>query len=136
MENSLSNEIRALQIYCNAIWTHNAPATFQALINITFCKYLDIFVTVYLDDILIYTKSTLKEHIQAVKKVFKALQEANIRLRPDKCKIHMKTVKFLGSIIMIDRIQMDEEKVKAIKELPEPKNLKEVQAFLGFANFY
>ena len=58
----------------------NAPATFQALINTTLCKYLDIFVTAYLDDILIYTKSTLKEHIQAVKKVLKALQEADIRL--------------------------------------------------------
>ena len=58
----------------------NAPATFQALINTTLCKYLDVFITVYLDDILIYTKSNLKEHIQEVKKVFKALQEADIRL--------------------------------------------------------
>ena len=58
----------------------NVPATFQALINITLCEYLNIFVTAYLDDILIYTKSTLEEHIQKVKKVFKALQEADIRL--------------------------------------------------------
>ena len=114
----------------------NAPATFQALINITLCKYLDIFVTAYLDDILIYTKGTLKEHIQAVKKVFKALQKADIRLRPDKCKFHVKTVKFLGSIIITDRIQMDKKKVKAIRKWPEPRNLMEVQAFLGFANFY
>ena len=114
----------------------NAPATFQALINTTLCKYLDIFVTAYLDDILIYTKGTLKKNIQEVKKVFKALQEADIRLQPDKCKFHVKIVKFLGSIITTDGIQMDNEKVKAIREWPEPKNLKEVQAFLGFANFY
>ena len=114
----------------------NAPTTFQALINTTLCEYLDIFVTAYLDDILIYTKSTLKEHIQAVKKVFKALQEADIRLQLDKCKFHVKTVKFLESIITTNGIQMDKEKVKAIREWPEPKNLKEVQAFLGFANFY
>ena len=114
----------------------NAPATFQALINTTLCEYLDIFVTAHLDNILIYTKGTLKEHIQEVKKVFKALQEADIRLRPDKCKFHVKTVKFLGSIITTDGIQMDDEKVKAIREWPEPRNLKEVQAFLGFANFY
>ena len=114
----------------------NAPATFQALINTTLCKYLDIFVTAYLNDILIYTKNTFKEHIQAVKKVLKALQEADIRLRPDKCKFHVKTVKFLGSIITTDGIQMDDDKVKAIREWPEPKNLKEVQAFLRFANFY
>ena len=73
----------------------NAPATFQALINTTLCKYLDIFVTAYLDDILIYTKSTSKEHIQEIKKVFKVLQEANIRLRPDKCKFHVKTVRLM-----------------------------------------
>ena len=83
----------------------NAPATFQAFINTTLSKYLDIFVTAYLDDILIYTKSTLKEHIQEVKKVFKALQEADIRLQPDKCKFHVKTVKFLGSITTTDGIQ-------------------------------
>ena len=114
----------------------NALATFQALINTTLCEYLDIFVIAYLDDLLIYTKSTLKEHIQAVKKVFKALQEADIKLQPDKCKLHVKTVKFLGSIITTDGIQMDKKKVKAIKKWPEPRNLKEVQAFLGFANFY
>ena len=114
----------------------NAPATFQALINITICEYLDKFVTAYLHDILIYTKGTLKKHIQEVKKVFKALQEADIRLRPDKCKFHVKTVKFLGSIITTDGIQMDNKKVKAIREWPEPRNLKEVQVFLGFANFY
>ena len=94
----------------------NAPATFQALINTTLCKYLDIFVIAYLDNILIYIKDTLKEHIQEVKKVFKALQEADIRLRPDKCKFHVKTIKFLGSIITTNGIQMDNEKVKAIRE--------------------
>ena len=114
----------------------NAPATFQALINTTLCKYLDIFVTAYLDNILIYTKSTLKKHIQEVKKVSKALQETDIRLQPDKCKFHVKTVNFLGSIITTDGIEMDNEKVKVIREWPEPRNLKEVQAFLGFANFY
>ena len=102
----------------------NALATFQALINTTLCKYLDIFVTAYLDDILIYTKGILKEHIQEVKKVFKALQEADIRLRPDKCKFHVKTIKFLGSIITTDGIQMDNKKVKAIREWPEPKKSK------------
>ena len=99
----------------------NAPATFQALINTTICEYLDIFVTAYLDNILIYTKGTLKEHIQEVKKVFKALQKADIGLQPDKCKFHVKTVKFLESIITTDGIQMDKKKVKAIREWPEPK---------------
>ena len=102
----------------------NAPATFQALINTTLCEYLDIFVTAYLDNILIYTKGTLKELIQEVKKVFKALQEADKRLRPDKCKFYVKTVKFLESIITTNKIQMNDEKVKAIRKWPEPKKPK------------
>ena len=114
----------------------NAPATFQSLINTTLQEYLDIFVIAYLDNILIYTKGILKEHVEAVKKVFKALQQADMRLRPNKCEFHKKEVKFLGSIITTKGIRMDQEKVKAITKWPEPKNLKEVQAFLGFANFY
>ena len=52
----------------------NAPATFQSLINTIFQEYLDIFVTAYLDNILVYTKSTLKEQAEVVKKILKALQ--------------------------------------------------------------
>ena len=59
-----------------------------------------------------------------------------MRLRPDKCEFHMKEVKILGSIITTEGIRMDQEKVKVVTEWPEPKNLKKVQAFLGFANFY
>ena len=114
----------------------NAPATFQSLINTIFQEYLNIFVIAYLDNILVYTKSTLKKHAKAVKKVLKALQQADMRLRPNKCEFHKKEVKFLESIITIEGIKMDQEKVKAVTEWPELKNLKEVQAFLGFANFY
>ena len=114
----------------------NALATFQFLTNTTFRKYLDIFVTTYLDNILVYTKGTLKKHAEAVKKVLKVLQQADIRLRPDKCEFHKKEVKFFGSIIITEGIRMDQEKVKTITKWPEPKNLKKVQAFLGFANFY
>ena len=83
-----------------------------------------------------YTKDTLKDHAEAVKKVLKTLQQADIRLRPDKCEFHKKEVKFLGSIITTEGIRMDQKKAKAVKKWPEPKNLKEVQAFPGFANFY
>ena len=58
----------------------NTPATFQALINTTLCEYLNIFATTYLDNILIYTKKSLGEHVQSVKKIFKALKGADISL--------------------------------------------------------
>ena len=92
----------------------NAPATFQSLINTTLQEYMDIFVTIYLDNILVYIKGTLKEHAKAVKKVLKALQQADMRLRPNKCEFHKKEVKFFGSIITIKGIKMDQEKVKAV----------------------
>ena len=60
----------------------NIPATFQSLINTILQEYLNIFVTAYLDNILVYTKSTLKKHAEAVKKVFKALQQGDMRLNP------------------------------------------------------
>ena len=114
----------------------NASATFQTLINITLCKYLNILVTAYFDNILIYTKGTLEEHVKLIKKIFQVLQGADIRLRPAKCEFCVKEIKFLRSVITTNRIRINKEKVKAIKKWPEPKNLKEVQAFLGFANFY
>ena len=85
----------------------NAPATFQSFINTTLREYLNIFVIAYLDNILVYIKVTLKKHTEAVKKVFKALQQADMRLRPNKCEFHKKKVKFLGSIIIIEGIRMD-----------------------------
>ena len=85
----------------------NTPATFQSFINTTLREYLNIFVIAYLDNILVYIKITLKKHAEAVKKVLKALQQADMRLRPNKCEFHKKEVKFLGSIITIEGIRMD-----------------------------
>jgi predicted Zn-ribbon and HTH transcriptional regulator len=64
----------------------NAPATFQAIINAALHKYLDIFVTAYLDNVLVYSSSTLKEHIEQVKKVLQKLKEKKLYLQPSKCK--------------------------------------------------
>ena len=94
----------------------NAPGTFQAFINTTLREHLDIFIIAYLDDILIYTKRTLEDHIQLVNKVLKALQGADIRLRPEKCEFHIKEIKFLESVITTNGIQMDKEKVRAVKK--------------------
>ena len=114
----------------------NDLVTFQALINTTFCEYLNIFVTAYIYNILIYTKETLEKHVQLVKKIFKALQRADIKLWPNKYEFHVKEIKFLGLVITTNGVWINKEKVKAVKEWLEPENLEEVQAFLGFANFY
>ncbi len=114
----------------------NAPATFQALINSTLREYLDIFTTAYIDDILIYTKGSLEEHREHVKKVLEALNAAKMRLRLEKSQFHKQEVEFLGSILTTEGIKMDPTKITAVTDWKTPKNLKEVQAFIGLANFY
>ncbi|MGB2685899.1 MAG: pol polyprotein, partial [Olleya sp.] len=113
----------------------NAPASMQRLMNNTLHEYLDVFVIVYLDDILIYSKSE-QEHVKHVKMVFEKLSQRNLLLKPEKCEFHRKEVEFLGYLVGIDGIRMDEAKVAAVLQWPTPTTVKEVQAFLGFANFY
>jgi hypothetical protein len=113
----------------------NAPATWQQYINHVLHDFLDRFCTAYLDDILIYSDNE-EEHIQHVTQVLAALREANLFLDIKKCEFHVKQVKYLGLVITTEGIKMDEEKVDAIRNWPQPRNLKDVQAFLGFCNFY
>ena len=113
----------------------NAPGTFQTLINKTLQEYLDDFCTTYLNDILVYSNSEA-EHIEHVNKVLLKLKKAGLYLNIDKCEFHVTTIKYLGLIITTEGIQMDPDKIKAILEWEIPKTIKDVQAFLGFANFY
>jgi hypothetical protein len=113
----------------------NAPATFQAYINNVLRKYLDVFVVVYLDDILVYSK-TYEEHVQHVRHVLTALRDADLRIKAEKTEFHKQEVKFLGYIVSREGLKMDSKKIEAITSWPKPTTVKEVQSFLGFANFY
>lgn len=113
----------------------NAPATFQAFINNVLRDYLDDFVVVYLDDILIYSKN-MEQHRQHVHKVLQKLTESDLRTSPDKSYFHKQEVEFLGFILTPNQIKMDPQKIKSITEWPTPKNVKDIQSFLGFGNFY
>ena len=113
----------------------NALATFQAYINNILRKYFDVFVVVYLDDILVYSK-TYEEHIQHVHLILTALRDANLRIKVEKTEFHKKEVKFLGYIVSREGLKMDSKKIEAITSWPKPTTVKEVQSFLGFTNFY
>src|SRR6266566_2610671 len=113
----------------------NAPATFQHFINDTLREFLDVFCTAYLDDILIYS-DTLEEHKVHVRQVLEALQNAGVLLRAEKCEFLTQQTTYIGLIVSPEGISMDPKKTKAVKEWGTPKNVKDVQAFLGFANFY
>jgi len=97
--------------------------------------YLDDFCTAFLDDIFIYS-NTLKEHKEQVYEVLKDLSQAGLYLKPEKCHFHKQEVKYLGFIITTKGIRMDPEKVSCILGWETPKNVRDVQCFLGFANFY
>jgi len=113
----------------------NAPATFQEMINHVLREYIDLFVVVYLDDILIFSK-TLEEHKEHVHKVLRKLQDAKLLVEPEKSEFHKQQVNYLGFVISPNQIEMDDKKIQAVQEWPEPTNVKEVRGFLGFTNFY
>ena len=113
----------------------NAPASFQAFVNDTLREYLDTFLVVYLDDILVFFKSE-EEHTTHVKMVLKKLEQANLSLKLEKCDFDVSSVQFLGFTIGQSTIAMDEDKIAAIREWSAPKNVHDIQVFLGFSNFY
>jgi hypothetical protein len=92
-------------------------------------------VIVYLDDILIYTE-TLEQHRQIVQRVLETLEKHKLFLKPEKCDFEKIKIKCLGVIISHNSMWMDPAKIKGIMEWPVPKNIKQVQVFLGFVNFY
>jgi hypothetical protein len=114
----------------------NAPATFQAVVNEVLNEYLDVFVLVYLDDILVYTNGTKEEHIEHVRKVLKKLQEHKLLLKPEKCEFHVTETDYLGYTISRNGVGMNPAKVQAVLDWPVPTKVKEVQSFLGLANYY
>ena len=113
----------------------NAPGTFQHYINDTFHDFLDEFLVVYLDDLLIYSK-TLKEHKQHVRRVLERLRDAGLYLKPSKCVFHVQEVSFLGFVIGPEGVKMDPEKVEAITSWPAPCSVHDIRVFLGLASFY
>uniref|UniRef100_A0A8K9UZ16 Gypsy retrotransposon integrase-like protein 1 n=1 Tax=Oncorhynchus mykiss TaxID=8022 RepID=A0A8K9UZ16_ONCMY len=113
----------------------NAPAVFQALVNDVLRDMLNIFVFVYLDDILIFSPS-LQIHVQHVRRVLQRLLENCLFVKAEKCTFHASSVTFLGSVISAEGIKMDPAKVQAVIDWPAPKSRIELQRFLGFANFY
>ncbi len=109
---------------------------FQGYINKILAEKLNVFVIVYLDDILIYTKNKGKKHIEAVWWMLEQLQKHLLYANLKKCQFHQEEVRFLGSIITYQSIQKEEKQIKAINDWLNPQSVRDIQVFLGFANFY
>ncbi|KAI5328758.1 hypothetical protein L3X38_028155 [Prunus dulcis] len=113
----------------------NAPATFCTLMNKVFHPFLDKFVVVYIDDIVVYSNS-LEEHLEHLQKVFQVLRENQLYVKKEKCSFVQEEVEFLGHKIRGGQLLMEEGKVRAIQEWEPPIKVPELRSFLGLVNYY
>ena len=113
----------------------NAPSVFKAFVNEVLREFLNKFVIVYIDDILIYSPS-LQEHVSQVLTVLSQLLWHNLFVKAEKSEFHQTQIAFLGYVINENGIAMDQTKVTAVRDWSPPDNVKALQRFLGFANFY
>ncbi|EOY20476.1 Uncharacterized protein TCM_046344 [Theobroma cacao] len=113
----------------------NAPAAFMDLMNRVFKPYLDKFVVVFINDILIYSKSR-EEHEQHLKIVLQTLREYRLYAKFSKCEFWLESVAFLGHVVSKDGVQVDPKKVEAVEKWPRPTLFTEIRSFLGLAGYY
>ena len=113
----------------------NTPATFQRIMNHLLWDSLDEFVLVFLDDILIYSR-TKEEHLQHIRTVLKKLQDEKFYGRLKKCDFFKKEVEYLGFDVGEYGLKPSLSKIKVILEWPTPQSITDVRSFLGLANFY
>ncbi|KAF8670350.1 hypothetical protein RHS04_08628 [Rhizoctonia solani] len=112
----------------------NAPAAFQHFMNNLFKDLLDVCIIIYLNDILIYSQNNV-DHTKHVHEVLKRLMENQLFCKASKCTFHVTSVEYLGIIVLDKGFSLDKLKIQAVQEWPMPTKVKEVQSFLGFANF-
>ena len=113
----------------------NAPAAFMDLIDRIFQPYLDQFVVVFVDDILIYSQSEW-EHEYHLRIVLQLLRDHQLYAKFNKCKFWLIEVRFLGHVVSATRVSVDPEKVEAVMSWERPKSLFEIRSFLVLAGYY
>jgi hypothetical protein len=113
----------------------NAPATFCTFMNDIFREWLDDFVVVYIDDILVYSNS-MEEHVEHLRKMFQRLRKNKLYAKFEKCKFGVSEVDFLGHRITQEGLKMDDHKVKAILDWEPLRSVPALRSFLGLASYY
>ncbi|NBK90378.1 RNA-directed DNA polymerase, partial [Listeria monocytogenes] len=113
----------------------NAPAAFMDMMNRVFKEYLDHFVVVFIDDILIYSKSR-EDYEQHLRLVHQKLREYKLYAKLKKCKFWLEEVAFLGHVVSKHGVSVDPAKIEAIQSWEQPKSVTEVRSFMGLAGYY
>ena len=104
----------------------NALASFQGYVNKILIEKLDVFVIVYLDNILIYTKNAGQGHVKAILWVLRELRKHGLFANLKKCCFHQEKFCFLGYVISSQRIRIEEKRINAVKAWPEPKSVQDI----------
>ena len=112
----------------------NAPAAFMDLMNGVFRPYLDSFVIVFMDDILIYSRT--KEHEHHLRIVLGILKEKKLYAKFSKCKFWLSSVAFLGHVVSKEGIMVDLKKIEAVRDWVRPTSVTEIRSFFGLAGYY
>ena len=99
-------------------------------------KKLDIYVIVYLDDIMIYTKNLGQSNIEVIHWVLNELPKYSLFVNLKKCQFNQDEICFLGYVVLPKKMSIEAEKIKVVKDWPKPKSVRNIQVFLDFANFY
>jgi hypothetical protein len=113
----------------------NAPTYFMTMMNKVFMEYLDKFVVVFIDDILIYSKDD-KEHEKHLRLIMEKLREHKLYEKFSKCEFWLNKVGFLGHIVFVEGVAVDPSKVASVTEWESPKNAADIRSFLGLAGYY
>ena len=113
----------------------NAPASFMNLMNKIFMEYLDKFVVVFIDDILIYSKNE-EDHARHLRLVLDKLREHQLYAKFSKCEFWLREVAFLGHVLSEGGVAVDPNKVRNVLSWEQPKNVSEIRSFLGLARYY
>jgi hypothetical protein len=113
----------------------NAPATFMCLMNNVLNKFLDKFVLVFIDDILIYSKNR-KEHEDHLRLVLQVLREHQLYVKFSKCEFFQKQIHYLGHVLSEEGVEVDPDKIRSIMEWPTPKDFLDIRSFMGLAGYY
>lgn len=113
----------------------NAPSTFQRVMDNVLRKHIGVICLVYMDDIIVFSTS-LTEHIDNLAKIFRTLEEHNLKIQLDKSEFLQKEVAFLGHIVTSEGVKPNPDKIQIIKEWPLPSNEKQLRGFLGILGYY